>query len=98
VPLGGNRHPEEYWPKAPTTVLPSTVKALVGFLGAVIDEAPCRFEVMGARRLGVISLAGPRQCLTVVRIQSVAPAVAAGELASESSVSGPFSKTQLGTG
>jgi IclR family acetate operon transcriptional repressor len=102
--------PKEFGPKAPTTI-----KALLGFLHAarvrgyaMIDEvfapgmsavaAPVRRHERAA--IGVISLAGPRQRLTVARIQSLAPALlaAASELASESSASGLFSKTPLGKG
>lgn len=102
--------PQEYGPKAPTTV-----KALLGFLHAarvrgyaMIDEvfAPGMAAVAapvqrgGRPAMGVISIAGPRQRLTPARIQALAPALLAAtqELAAESNASGLFSKTPLGKG
>jgi DNA-binding IclR family transcriptional regulator len=94
--------PEDFGPKAPTTV-----KALLGFLHAarvrgyaMIDEvfAPGMSAVAapvqrpGRAAIGVISIAGPRQRLTPERIQALAPAL----LAAASSASGLFSKTPLG--
>ncbi|MFC5497679.1 IclR family transcriptional regulator [Caenimonas terrae] len=102
--------PQQYGPKAPTTV-----KALLGFLHAarvrgyaMIDEvfapgmsavaAPVRRA--GAPAIGVISIAGPRRRLTAARIQALAPALlaAAAELALEINASGLFSRTPLGKG
>ncbi len=102
--------PRDYGPKAPTTV-----KALLGFLHAarvrgyaMIDEvfAPGMAAVSapvqrrGRPAVGVISIAGPRQRLTVARIQALAPELlsTADELALQSSASGLFSKTPLGKG
>lgn len=102
--------PKVFGPKAPTTV-----KALLGFLHAarvrgyaMIDEvfapgmaavaAPVRRREQPA--IAVISIAGPRQRLTVARMHSLVPALleTASELAAESSASGLFSRTPLGKG
>ena len=100
--------PKDYGPKAPTTV-----KALLGFLHAarvrgyaMIDEVfatgmaavAAPVQRPGRPAIGVISIAGPRQRLTVARIQTHAPALlaAAHELASESSSSGLFARPPLG--
>ena len=102
--------PKAFGPKAPTTI-----KALLGFLHAarvrgyaMIDEvfAPGMAAVaVPVRRreqpaIGVISVAGPRQRLTVARINALAPSLlrTASELATESTASGLFSRTPLGKG
>ncbi len=99
--------PQEYGPKAPTTV-----KALLGFLHAarvrgcaMIDEvfAPGMTAVAapvmrGAEAIGVISIAGPRSRLTVARMQALAPALlkAAAELGPISRASTLFGRPPLG--
>jgi IclR family transcriptional regulator, acetate operon repressor len=104
----GFGRPEEYGPKAPTTV-----KSLLGFLHAarvrgyaMIDElfapgmtavaAPVRRPNQAA--IGVISLAGPRNRLTFERMQQLGPVLlqTALELATMSNTSGLFSKPPLG--
>lgn len=104
----GFGQPKDYGPKAPTTV-----KALLGFLHAarvrgcaMIDEvfAPGMAAVAapvqrgGRAAIGVISIAGPRQRLTMARMQSLVPVLLAAtqELAETSSASGLFSKPPLG--
>lgn len=99
--------PEDYGPKAPTTV-----KSLLGFLHAarvrgfsMIDEvfAP-GMTAMGApvlrgtQAVGVISIAGPRQRLTVARMQALAPALlsATEELGPISRSSTLFGRPPLG--
>jgi IclR family acetate operon transcriptional repressor len=99
--------PREYGPNAPTTV-----KALLGVLHAarvrgyaMIDEvfAP-GMTAMAApvmRRgeaVGVISIAGPRQRLTMARMQTLAPALlaATAELGPISRASTLFGRPQLG--
>jgi IclR family acetate operon transcriptional repressor len=76
--------PEEYGPKAPTTV-----KALLGFLHAarvrgcaMIDEvfapgmtAMAAPVMRGGEAIGVISIAGPRLRLSMARMQALAPAL-----------------------
>jgi IclR family transcriptional regulator, acetate operon repressor len=99
--------PKDYGPKAPTTV-----KALLGFLHAarvrgvaMIDEvfapgmAAMAAPVMrGAQAIGVISIAGPRQRLTVERMQALAPALleATRELGPISRASSLFGRPPLG--
>ncbi|MGJ7505913.1 IclR family transcriptional regulator [Variovorax sp. GT1P44] len=100
--------PEDYGPKAPTTV-----KALLGFLHAarvrgyaMIDEvfAPGMTAVAAPvcrpnhPPIGVISLAGPRNRLTFERMQQLGPVLldTARELATLSNASGLFSKPPLG--
>jgi DNA-binding IclR family transcriptional regulator len=104
----GFGRPQDYGPKAPTTV-----KSLLGFLHAarvrgyaMIDEvfAPGMAAVAapvqrpGRPAIGVISIAGPRLRLTPARIQALAPALLAAtqELAATSRASGRFSKPPLG--
>ena len=101
--------PKDYGPNAPTTI-----RALLGFLHAarargwaMIDEvfAP-GMSAMAApvlRRhgaIGVISIAGPRQRLSLERMQSLAPALlaAAAELGPISNVSSLFGRPPLGKG
>ncbi len=101
--------PKDYGPHAPTTI-----HALLGFLHAarargcaMIDEvfAP-GMSAMAApvlRRqeaIGVISIAGPRQRLSVERMEALAPALlaAAAELGPISNVSSLFGRPPLGKG
>ncbi|MCW5611867.1 MAG: IclR family transcriptional regulator [Rubrivivax sp.] len=105
----GFGQPRDYGPNAPTTV-----KALLGCLHAarvrgcaMIDEvfAP-GMAAMAApvlRRqeaIGVISIAGPRQRLTMQRMQALAPALlaAAAELGPISNASSLFGRPPLGKG
>lgn len=99
----------EYGPKAPTTI-----KALLGFLHAarvrgyaLIDEvfAPgmSAIAVPVLRRreaIGVISIAAPRQRLTMDAMQALAPALlaAAAELGPISNASSLFGRPPLGKG
>lgn len=99
--------PKDYGPKAPTTV-----KALLSVLHAarargyaMIDEvfAPgmsaMAAPVMRAGHpIGVISIAGPRQRLTIARMQTLAPALMAApaELGPISRASTLFGRPQLG--
>ena len=99
----------EYGPKAPTTI-----KALLGFLHAarvrgyaLIDEvfAPgmSAIAVPVLRRreaIGVISIAAPRQRLTMDAMQALAPALlaAAAELGPISNASNLFGRPPLGKG
>ncbi len=97
----------EYGPQAPTTV-----KALLGLLQAarvrgyaMIDEvfapgmAAIAAPVMrGREAVGVISIAGPRQRLSLQRMQQLAPALlaATAELGPISRASTLFGRPQLG--
>jgi IclR family acetate operon transcriptional repressor len=99
--------PKEYGPKAP-----ATVKALLGFLHAarvrgyaMIDEvfAPGMTAIAapvmrGTQAVGVISIAGPRQRLTVERMQDLAPVLCAAtlELGPISRASSLFGRPPLG--
>ncbi|HET6598822.1 MAG TPA: IclR family transcriptional regulator C-terminal domain-containing protein, partial [Burkholderiaceae bacterium] len=101
--------PEQYGPKAPTTI-----KALLGFLHAarvrgyaMIDEvfAPgmAAMAVPVLRRkeaIGVISIAGPRARLSATRMHELAPALlgAAAELGPISNASTLFGRSALGQG
>lgn len=103
----GFGEPKEYGPKAPTTV-----KALLGFLHAarvrgyaMIDEvfapgmtAMAAPVMRGPHAVGVISIAGPRQRLTVERMQTLAPALLAvtHELGPISRASTLFGRPPLG--
>jgi len=100
--------PKDYGPRAPTTV-----KALLGFLHAarvrgyaVIDEvfAPgmaaiaAPVQPRGRPAIGVVSVAGPRERLTMERMQALAPALlaAAAELATRSGAANLFARPPLG--
>ena len=99
--------PKDYGPKAPTTI-----KALLGFLHAArvrgyaqIDEvfAPGMAAlavpvVRGHQAIAVISIAGPRQRLSVPRMQALAPALlaAAAELGPISRASTLYGRPPLG--
>ena len=101
--------PQDYGPKAPTTV-----KALLGFLHAarvrayaMIDEvfapgmAAIAAPVMRRKEaIGVISIAGPRTRLTKDRMYQLAPALlaAAAELGPVSSGASLFGRPPLGKG
>ena len=103
----GFGQPKAYGPKAPTTVV-----SLLNMLHAarqrgyaVIDEvfapgmtAMAAPVVRGAETVGVVSIAGPRQRLTLERIEQLAPAVlaATAELGPISRVSTLSGKPQLG--
>jgi len=98
---------KDYGPKAPTTV-----KALLGFLHAarvrgyaLIDEvfapgmtAMAAPVMRGNQAIGVISIAGPRQRLTVDRLQAMAPTLlaATAELGPISRASTLFGRPPLG--
>jgi DNA-binding IclR family transcriptional regulator len=98
---------KEYGPRAPTTV-----KALLGYLNAartrgyaLIDEcfapgmsAMAAPVLRGRQAIGVISIAGPRQRLTVDRLHKLAPALltATGELGPISRASTLFGRPPLG--
>lgn len=100
---------KDYGPKAPTTI-----KSLLGFLHAarvrgcaLIDEvfAPgmsaMAAPVLSRREaIGVISIAGPRQRLTMARMHELAPALlaAAAELGPISNASSLFGRPPLGKG
>lgn len=99
--------PRDFGPRAPTTV-----KALLGFLQAarargyaMIDEvfAPGMTAMAapvkrGTQTVGVISIAGPRQRLTVTRMQALAPSLLAAteELGPISRASTLFGRPPLG--
>ena len=99
--------PKDYGPKAPTTV-----KALLAMLEqarsrgfAMIDEvfapgmsAMAAPVMRGREAIGVISIAGPRQRLTVARMQALAPALlaATAELGPISRASTLFGRPPLG--
>lgn len=84
VSLQGFGQPDEYGPRAPTTI-----KALLGYLNAarargysLIDEAfaPGMTAmavpvIRGGEAIGVISIAGPRQRLSAGRMRELAPAL-----------------------
>jgi IclR family acetate operon transcriptional repressor len=99
--------PQEYGPKAPTTV-----KALLGFLHAarvrgfaMIDEvfapgmtAMAAPVMRGTQAIGVISIAGPRQRLTFDRMKALGPVLlnATAELGPISRASTLFGRPPLG--
>lgn len=103
----GFGYPKDYGPKAPTTV-----KALLGFLHAarvrgyaMIDEvfAPGMSAIAApvmrrGETIGVISIAGPRQRLSIARMQELAPKLlaATAELGPISRASTLFGRPPLG--
>lgn len=103
----GFGQPKDYGPNAPTTV-----KALLALLEqarsrgfAMIDEvfapgmsAMAAPVMRGREAIGVISIAGPRQRLTVARMQALAPALlaATAELGPISRASTLFGRPPLG--
>lgn len=105
----GFGQPQDYGPKAPTTV-----KALLGFLHAarvrgyaMIDEvfapgmAAMAAPVMRRQQaIGVLSIAGPRMRLTKDRMLALAPALlaAAAELGPICNASSLFGRPPLGKG
>jgi IclR family acetate operon transcriptional repressor len=103
----GFGQPKEYGPKAPTTVLSllETLKAarIRGY--AMIDEvfapgmtAMAAPVVRGQETVGVVSIAGPRQRLTLARMQKLASALlaATAELGPISRISTLSGKPKLG--
>lgn len=103
----GFGQPKEYGPKAPTTVhsLLEMLQAARKRGYAMIDEvfapgmtAMAAPVVRGQETVGVVSIAGPRQRLTIKRMQQLAPAVlaATAELGPISRISTLSGKPQLG--
>lgn len=103
----GFGQPKEYGPKAPTTVhsLLEMLQAARKRGYAMIDEvfapgmtAMAAPVVRGQETVGVVSIAGPRQRLTLKRMQQLAPAVlaATAELGPISRISTLSGKPQLG--